>query len=238
MSSSPDSNGRRRKPLLVSVVIVALIVMGSSMLMYFEHQQDMQEYYNYKVALFEEENKRYSEYEVDVAFLGDSITDGCDLPTYYPEFVCANRGIGGDTTFGLERRLDVSLYQLKPKIAVILIGTNNIDSMLDNYEDIVLGIKENTPRTEIVLCGLTPTSDFWKDRNYPAAYNNVVIKKLAQKHGCTFVDLFTPLFDERSGMIYADCTVEGLHLNHKGYTIVSGEINPVLHRLLDDWKAT
>lgn len=236
MTSPSDSSHHRVKPLLIAIAIVILAVMASSLILLQEYKEETQRYYNYKIALFEEDNKNYSEYEVEVAFLGDSITDGCDLSVFYPEFVCANRGIGGDTTYGLEKRLDVSLFQLKPKIAVILIGTNNIDSMFNDYEDIIVKIKKNTPRTDIVLCALTPTSNQWSYRNPIAAYNNVVIEKLAEIHGCEFVDLFTPLFDETKGEIYSDCTVEGLHLNNKGYTIVSGEIKPVLQELLNEWE--
>ena len=76
--------------------------------------------------------------EIDVAFLGDSLTDGYDLEKYYPEFKTANRGIAGETTGGLESRLQVSVYDLKPKVCVMLIGANNMDTMFKLYIGLVL----------------------------------------------------------------------------------------------------
>ena len=92
-----------------------------------------------KFATYEEENARYEDFEVDVAFLGDSLTDGYDVATYYPQYLVSNRGIGGETTVGLKERIKLSLYDLSPKVAVMLIGANNIDTMLDS--DIVVSRK-------------------------------------------------------------------------------------------------
>ena len=103
-----------------------------------EWRQTIADYYAMKVAMYAEENEKYDDYEVDVAFLGDSLTDGYDLSRYYPQYITANRGIGGDTTFDLESRLQISVYDLKPKVVVMLIGANNMDTMFENYENILI----------------------------------------------------------------------------------------------------
>ena len=95
----------------------------------------MREYYETKVKQFEEENKTLG--GVDIAFIGDSITDGYDVASYYPSYTVINRGIGGDTTVGLEARLDVSLFAVQPRAVVMLIGANNMGEMFDNYESIL-----------------------------------------------------------------------------------------------------
>ena len=69
-----------------------------------QKQALIKQYYADKLALYTQENNTYQDYEVDVAFLGDSLTDGYDVSSYYSEFVVSNRGIGGETTVGLERR--------------------------------------------------------------------------------------------------------------------------------------
>ena len=98
------------------------------------------QHYNDRLAVFEEENKTLR--DVDVVFLGDSLTEGYDLKTYYPEYNVANRGIGGDTTDGLQKRLKVSVYDINPKMVMMLISVNNLDTMLNNYEDIVISLKD------------------------------------------------------------------------------------------------
>ena len=116
-----------------------------------ELAEKVRKYREDKMQTYEEENERYADYEVDVAFLGDSLTDGYDVQKYYPDYLVSNRGIGGETTVGLEERLRISLYDLKPKVAGMLIGANNMDSIFDNYENLLKGFKENAPKTKIIL---------------------------------------------------------------------------------------
>lgn len=197
-----------------------------------ELRQQLQAYYDAKVAEFTSENAAYSDYEVEVAFIGDSLTDGYDLATYYPQYKTVNRGIGGDTTFGLEKRLQVSLYDIKPQVVVMLIGANNIDTMFENYESILKSMQENLPDTEVVLLSLTAMGGGWGEKNQLAAYQNVKIKLLAEKYGYTFVDLFSPLYDVSIGEVYAGYTVDGGHFTHEGYMVLTNEITPVLQNIL------
>lgn len=196
-------------------------------------QEAVRAYRAAKLEQYEQENAEYDDYEVDVAFIGDSLTDGYDLAKYYPQYVTANRGIGGDTTFGLEERLQVSLYDLKPKVVVMLIGANNMDSMLENYESILKSLQENLPESKIVLLSLTAMGgEHWGRKNQLAAYNNVSIKLLAQKYNFAFVDLYSALYDVSIGEVYAGYTIDGGHFTHEGYTVVTAQVTPVLKELL------
>lgn len=198
-----------------------------------EHARMVQAYRDAKMEQYQKENESYADYEVDVAFLGDSLTDLYDLDKYYPQYLTANRGIGGDTTFDLQKRLKTSVYDLKPKVAVMLIGANNPDTMLENYEQILTGLKENLPGTQIVLLSMTAMGgEHWGRKNQLAAYNNVSIKLLAQKYGFTFVDLYAPLYDVSRGEVYDGYTTDGGHLTPEGYTVVTAQITPVLEELL------
>ena len=199
-----------------------------------EREELVRAYYAAKMEMYAEENERYADYEVDVAFLGDSLTDGYDLAAYYPQYLTANRGIGGETSHGLEERLEVSLYDLKPKVAVILIGGNNLDTMLENYERMISTIQEKLPETKIILASLTSMGDSWGHKNQIAAYNNVVIRKLAEKYGFTFVDLYYPLFDSATGEIRAEYTVDGAHLTPLGYEVLTATLTPAIESLLGE----
>ena len=222
------------------VLLAILVAVG---LWYFfvakpQKQQDewnrmVQEYRAAKMAQYRQENEQYGDYEVEVAFLGDSLTDGYDLAKYYPQYITANRGIGGDTTFDLEGRLQVSVYDLKPQVVVMLIGANNVDTMLENYESILQGLQENLPDTQVVLLSLTAMGgEHWGKKNQQAAYNNVSIKLLAEKYGFTFVDLYSPLYDVSIGEVYAGYTTDGGHFTHEGYVVLTAQITPVLQELL------
>ncbi len=195
------------------------------------------EYRQGKISAYTEENERYGDYEVDVAFLGDSLTDGYDLKAYYPDYVVANRGIGGDTTVDLEGRIQVSVYDLKPKVAVMLIGANNMDAMFENYERILVGLKENLPNTKIILLSLTSMGGEWGRKNQLAAYNNVKIKMLAEKYSFAYVDLYSALLNLETGEIYEEYTSDGGHLTPLGYEVLTREITPSVKAQLELWHA-
>lgn len=196
--------------------------------------RDVAAYRSAKMEQYRQENEQYEDYAVEVAFLGDSLTDGYDLAKYYPQYVTANRGIGGDTTFDLEARLQTSVYDLKPQVVVMLIGANNMDTMFENYESILQGLQDNLPETKVVLLSLTAMGgEHWGRKNQLAAYNNVTIKLLAQKYGYTFVDLYSPLYDVTIGEVYAGYTIDGGHFTHEGYVVLTEQITPVLQTLLE-----
>ena len=218
---------------LLSIVAVVLFSLGTQRREQQILQQAIQDYREAKLAQYRAENDRYADYEVEVAFLGDSLTDGYDLTKYYPQYVTANRGIGGDTTFDLEARLAVSVYELKPQVAVMLIGANNPYTMMENYEAILSGLKTNLPNTQVVLLSMTAMGgEIWGPKNPQAMQNNVRIQALAEKYDFTYVDLFTPLYDLSAGEVYAGYTVDGGHFTHEGYLAVTAQITPVLEQLL------
>ncbi len=198
-------------------------------------QQQLLLYREGKMSAYAVENEQYADYECDVAFLGDSLTDGYDLAYYYPQYKVVNRGIGGETTVGLEERMQLSLYDLKPKVAVMLIGANNMDSMFDNYEDILRGFTQHVPQTKIVLLSLTSMGGEWGKKNQLAAYNNVKIKMLAEEYGFEYVDLYSALFNPQSGEIYPEYTTDGGHLTALGYEVLTREITPAVERQLALW---
>lgn len=202
-----------------------------------EWEKRVAEYRASKLSAYQEENDQYADYEVDVAFLGDSLTDGYNVKAYYPQYLVSNRGIGGETTIGLEERLAVSVYDLKPKVAVMLIGANNMDTMFDNYENILKGFKENLPQTKIILLSLTSMSGEWGRKNQLAAYNNVKIKMLAVEYSFAYVDLYSALFNLETGEMHSHYTTDGGHLTDLGYEVLTREITPAIEKQLMLWQS-
>ncbi len=198
-------------------------------------EQMIKEYRDAKIKLYISENNEYDDYEVDVAFLGDSLTDGYDVKSYYPDYLVVNRGIGGDTTFDPENRLQVSLYDLKPKVIVMLIGANNFKTMFDNYENILKGFQQNVPNSKVILLSLTSMSGEWGKNNNIAKENNVKIKELATKYNYEYIDLYNPLLNPTTNEIYEEYTTDGGHLTPKGYEVLTKCITPIIKQQLDEY---
>lgn len=229
---------RKRSVMLIcSVVAVVILFVGAFFLKSYSSEKQAQamlkEHYDARVAYFTKDNQRYNDMDVDVAFIGDSLIEGYEVTKFYPQYVTSNRGINGDTTVTLQNRLKVSLYDLQPKVCVMLVGFNNYDEMFDNYEQILMDMKTNLPATKVVLMSLLPTNGEFAQANETLISNNVQIKQLATKYNYTYVDAYTPLLDTRTNQLTENFTYDGVHLTEKGYKVVTDTLTPVLKKIFD-----
>ena len=98
--------------------------------------------------LHEAINARVKQGNIDLVFIGDSITQGwagAGKEAWEKTFAplhAANLGIGGDRTQHVLWRLDHgNLEGITPKAAVIMIGTNNSNGNDNTSEEIADGVK-------------------------------------------------------------------------------------------------
>ncbi len=158
---------------------------------------------------------------VNIAFLGDSLTDYVRFERYFPEFKTRNYGVEGDTSQDLLNRLDPAISD-KPCKVFILIGVNDVlsglsqDRTLANIRQIVSLIQKNSPESKIYLETLLPVnSDFLTRRSNEAICSiNAGIAVLAEEMHCTLVDTHK-IFAE-DGELPKRFTIDGLHLNNSG----------------------
>ena len=223
--------------ILLYIIVIGIILM----IIYWiikKFKENNRTYYEIRYAkltgIFEKENKKMREKDIDIIFIGDSLIYHYDLKQYFPEFITLNRGIGGDKTFGLEKRLNVSCFDVKSKIVVMLIGINNVKTMFENYESILIKFKEKINDRKIILCSLTPLGGkrAKKIKNKLIILNNEHIKELAKKYNFIYIDLFTPLLNKETNEIYKQYTKDGLHFTMEGYKAITKEIKNVLNKII------
>ncbi|MBQ7217266.1 MAG: hypothetical protein IJS39_14920 [Synergistaceae bacterium] len=170
--------------------------------------------------------------EGSIVFLGDSITDLLDFGEVLPSYHIINRGISGDTTSGVLRRLG-EVISLRPRKLFLLIGTNDLGHdimpapIARNIREIVSRVQEKSPSTRIYLQAVFPTRH---DRSRPNALIqelNAEIKAIAQEKHCTFIDLY-PLLLDAEGLLAEEYTLDGLHLSDSGNAKWMAHIVPYL----------
>lgn len=167
-------------------------------------------------------------------FFGNSIIEGFDLDTFFPELKPVNRGIVSDHVDGMITRMDVSLGKADSARLFILIGINDIGAKRSEkeikylYRTMVKQIAQDY-NYDIYLHSILPTSPRWK--NCPPELiqsMNIYIEKLAKKHNMTFVNIY-PLFkDESSDYAKDELFRDGLHPNHAGYNIWADYLKTVI----------
>jgi len=167
-----------------------------------------------------------------IVFMGNSITEGWKTlnPAFFSNSGYINRGISGQTTPQMLVRFRPDVVNLKPKVVVILAGTNDIagntgPSTLEMIEDNIKSMIEiaNANNIKVIVCSVLPVFDYpWKPGLNPAQkiidLNNW-IKEYAFKNNIVYVDYFTPMADERNGL-KKEYSEDGVHPNLAGYKLM------------------
>lgn len=168
-----------------------------------------------------------------VVFIGNSITDGWAryFPAMFPGKPYIGRGIGGQTTPQMLVRFRQDVVALRPKVVVILAGTNDIagntgPSTLEMIEDNIASMAEiaRANGIRVVLSSILPVYDYpWKPGLEPApkiiAVNNW-LKRYAAQHGDVYLDYHSAMADERGGM-RPELASDGVHPTEAGYRVMA-----------------
>jgi lysophospholipase L1-like esterase len=181
-----------------------------------------------------------------VLFLGDSITerwtkDGASVWPHYDKYQAADFGIGGDRTqHVLWRIANGELDQIKPKVTVLMIGTNNLrygepDQIAEAIEMIVKQIREKTGSKVLLLGifprGANPSNDEVKMFRGKIAKVNERIAKLDDGEKIKYLDIGSA-FLEKDGTISKAVMKDGLHPTEEGYKRWVDAMQPTLDNLL------
>jgi lysophospholipase L1-like esterase len=191
--------------------------------------------YQSKVNAFRTQNKHVP--LGGVVFLGDSITQDYNVYEAFPGHLVYNRGIGGDTTEGVLNRLDVSVFELKPKAVVMLIGTNDfallkssVEEVFERIKNIVETIKEKLPTCDVIVQSVYPVNETL-DKMTVLPRNNhdidILNSMIQTLNTITYVDVSSHLKDE-NGRFKEIYTLEGLHVSPLGYEVVTHLLSTLL----------
>ena len=189
--------------------------------------------------------KRIREGEVDLIFIGNSITHSWKYngkeawEKYYEPRNAVNMGFGGDRTQHVIWRIDHGeLEGINPTVAVLMIGTNNSwfnnpQEIADGIEEICLKIREKLPDTRILLLGIFPrggVSDRHRKVNEAA---NQLIPNLADGKMIHFLNI-NDHFLKKDGTLGNSFQPDQLHLNKTGYKTWAKAMEPKIIQLLGE----
>ena len=192
--------------------------------------------------------------EGDVIFLGDSITHGWEgqkaWKEHFGSFKPVNLGIGGDQTGHVLWRITEGkeLENLKPKVAVIMIGTNNTgghsaEQIAGGIKAIVEELKKQKPGIKVLVLGVFPrgsrndadkeTKTIPADKlNKKIPMINAIIAGLDDGKTVFYKDIGKS-FLNKDGGLPGDIMPDYLHLSGKGYDIWGKAIKGDVEKLLN-----
>ena len=182
---------------------------------------------------------------VDLLFLGDSITQGWEgagkevWKERFEPLKAANFGIGGDQTQHVLWRLHTGneLHGITPKIVVLVIGTNNMGShsaeqIAEGVTAIVAELQHQLPHGKVLLLGVFPRSAKAKDAVRAKIKSvNERIAKLDDGKQVRYLDIGDK-FLQTDGTLTKEIMPDYLHLSPQGYKIWADSIQPTLSEML------
>ena len=170
-----------------------------------------------------------------VVFLGDSITDGWPLNQYFPGKPYINRGINGQITGQMLGRMKADVLDLKPRIVVVLGGTNDLArgvkvSVIENNLAMIAALAA-AHGVKPVMASILPISDYHKSQNPdyersrdrpPEAIRqlNDWTRRMCAEHGFVYLDYHSAMADG-AGQLRAALSPDGLHPNSEGYKLMA-----------------
>lgn len=184
--------------------------------------------------------------DVDVIFLGDSITQGWEgagkavWDKHFAPLKAANFGFSGDRTEHVLWRLaNGEMVGLHPKAVVLMIGTNNIGHGSSTPEQTAIGVsavvhklQESFPNAKIMLLGIFPRGTNADDPyRQKVAQATQLFQPLDQEKNVYFKDIGYA-FVRGSGQLRTLLMPDSLHLNEAGYGIWAQAIEDDLRKLI------
>lgn len=170
-----------------------------------------------------------------VVFLGDSITEYCDLAAYYPGLNAVNQGVAGDTTGGMLERLE-QVYAVGPRTVVIQGGVNDllsgyeVEQVVENLRAIVQSVHERLPGARVVVQSVYPVGEgegLYFTRRIQDV--NARLAAMAEELDYRYADVYAALQTE-DGRLDGRCSDDGLHPNDAGYQAACPVVLAALER--------
>lgn len=184
---------------------------------------------------------------VDFYLLGDSITDFWEgrhkehFDKQFGPWKPGDFGVSADRTeHVLYRITHGELDGVKPKVVMLLIGTNNLvfranDALPSTPEETAAGVKkildvlkDKQPQAKVLLMGVFPRVDRPLMNEVNAV--NEILKTFADDR-VTFMNINDKLL-EKDGTLSKDVMPDGLHPNEKGYEIWANAVHDTLAKLM------
>jgi lysophospholipase L1-like esterase len=210
---------------------------------------------------FDAKQAELRSHKVDLLFLGDSLTQDYELTgppewrdfapvwqRYYGNRNAVNLGFRGDATSHLLWRIENGETDgINPKVAVVLIGANNMGRLHWSPQDSVAGIdaivsqlRHRLPATRLLLLGVLPSERSDWVSQATAEINRALAARYRSNGEVTYLDIGSVFMKE--GKLNRDLFYDPkltppaapLHPTAEGQALMAAAIEPTLAALLGD----
>jgi lysophospholipase L1-like esterase len=179
------------------------------------------------------DNHRHFSPQADLVMFGDSITEWAPWADIFRDISMVNRGLAGDTTSGMLRRIDTTL-NVNPKLVCFMAGINDlaqgydVDHIYQNYIDMLEVWQENDIR--ILVQSTLYVGSKLQGLNPSVERLNRKISEYCDQQGIAFLDVNSVL--SPNGLLSNEYSCDDLHLNAKAYQAWAEVLQSTIAELL------
>ncbi|SBT11517.1 SGNH/GDSL hydrolase family protein [Vibrio celticus] len=179
------------------------------------------------------DNHRHFSPNADLVMFGDSITEWAPWADIFRDISMVNRGLAGDTTTGMLRRIDTTL-NVKPKLVCFMAGINDlaqgydVDHIYQNYIDMLKVWQENEIR--ILVQSTLYVGSKLQGLNPSVELLNSKLSEYCTQQGIAFLDVNSVLSPNK--LLSNEYSCDDLHLNAKAYQTWAEILQPTIAELL------
>lgn len=147
-----------------------------------------------------------------------------DLNGAFPTLIVRNEGLGGSGISYIKSKAG----NLVNQTVVVLYGTNDHDSWDESYPQEYINAVSSLGGREVFVISILPRSVeiYGSEINSKTKAINTDIKSLVISYGWHYIDVFDLYI--KDGDMNPDYTYDGVHLNDRGYEILTYELRKVL----------
>ena len=170
--------------------------------------------------------------KIKIVMIGDSITYGGNWNDLFPTITIENRGVSGNKTEDILKRME-PILALKPHKAFVMAGINDIygglsiNIIFKNYINII-NLLQNQNIIVYIQSTLECSRYYCGDNIEKVRALNNKLTVYADGQKITYININDALTSEKDGLI-SDYTNDGTHLLDKGYLIWSKTIKPYIN---------
>jgi len=185
--------------------------------------------------------------EAGLIYVGDSITHGFETggramwEKYYAPRHAVNMGFSGDQTQHVLWRLEHGeIDGINPRLAIVMIGTNNsngndftAEQIADGIKTVCADIRATLPETKILLLAIFPRGRGPSAQREKNAEASRLASAIADGKHVFYLDINEQFLDA-DGTLPRDVMPDLLHPNEKGYVIWAEAIEPTVKKLMGE----
>jgi lysophospholipase L1-like esterase len=209
----------------ISVLIIS-IVFGFGLR---AQTYDRQNLWDKEINAFAEIDRKQTHPPNAVLFVGSSsIRMWTNLRSSFPRIKVINRGFGGSRLEDVNYYFDKIVTPYNPKTIVLYAGENDIadgiapEKVVEYYRNFAAMVRQKLPKTDILFVSLKPSPSRWQIVDKLKQANALIKAEIEKDQRAKFVDVFTPMLDEKGKPKPEIFREDNLHMNEKGYAIWRG----------------